>query len=42
MSNEVGMNQSFKNRKHGDDRHNIMLAVFVLLLAVAIILIADT
>ncbi len=36
------MNQSFKNRKHDDDRHNIMIAVCVLLFAGFITIVADT
>ncbi len=36
------MNRPFNNHKHDDDRRNIMLAVFALLLAGAITLIADT
>ncbi len=35
------MNQSFKNRKHNDNRHNIMIAVCVLLLAGFITIVVD-
>ncbi len=36
------MNHSYKDRKHQIDRHNIMLAVIVLLLAGFIMLFADS